>query len=92
LDELAVKPGDVLCSRYEVVCAIGSGGMGAVYKVWRRDLSRFEALKILKSITAENVRRLERESVALSRLEHDHIVKVYTGGVVDARTFHLSME
>jgi CheY-like chemotaxis protein len=59
---------------------IGAGGMADVYRAWdTRDL-RWVALKILRSVEGDDVLRLSREVVAVSRLSHPNIATIYDAG------------
>ncbi|MEO8680361.1 MAG: protein kinase [Vicinamibacterales bacterium] len=68
---------------YEVVGAIGAGGMGEVYKARDVRLGRIVALKVLVSsadIQPTAVRRLEEEARSASVLNHPNIVTIYGVG------------
>jgi serine/threonine protein kinase len=61
LDDLPAKPGglegDIAATRrYEPICPLGRGGMGEVWRVRDRTLSRTVALKVIRTdrIVAEN--------------------------------------
>lgn len=72
--------GRLLDNRYEILEAIGSGGMAVVYKARCHRLNRLVALKILKdelSQDAEFRRRFHAESQAVAMLSHPNIVGVY---------------
>lgn len=72
--------GRLLDNRYEVMTAIGTGGMAVVYKALDHRLNRQVALKILKddySGDAEFRRRFHAESQAVAMLNHPNIVSVY---------------
>ncbi len=72
--------GRLLDNRYEILEAIGSGGMAVVYKARCHRLNRLVALKILKdelSQDAEFRRRFHAESQAVAMLSHPNIVSVY---------------
>ena len=74
---------------YEVVSAIGSGGMGEVYRARDTKLHRDVALKILPEEFAadpERRARFEREARTLASLNHPHIAQIY--GVEDSGTTH----
>jgi eukaryotic-like serine/threonine-protein kinase len=74
---------------YEVVSAIGSGGMGEVYRARDTKLHRDVALKILPEEFAadpERGARFEREARTLASLNHAHITQIY--GVEDSGTTH----
>src|SRR5438093_9280467 len=65
---------------YEVVAAIGSGGMGEVYRARDTRLNRDVALKILPELFAadpDRLARFEREAQALAALNHPNIAAVY---------------
>jgi hypothetical protein len=72
--------------RYTVLDAIGSGGMGAVYRARDEKLERFVAIKILSPglVTGDETRRrFRKEALALARLSHPHIAAVYDVGEQD---------
>jgi eukaryotic-like serine/threonine-protein kinase len=58
--------------QYRIVERIGAGGMGVVYRAEQEHPRRIVALKVIKSGWAnpELLRRFERESQALGRLQH----------------------
>ncbi|MBX3352796.1 MAG: serine/threonine protein kinase [Phycisphaeraceae bacterium] len=61
---------------------IGRGGMGVVLEVIQRSTERRAALKILNPDLRDPrfIRRLEREAVALGRLDHPNIARLYAAG------------
>jgi eukaryotic-like serine/threonine-protein kinase len=65
---------------YEILAAIGAGGMGEVYRTRDTKLNREVALKILpETLTRDRdrVMRFEREAKALASLNHPHIAQIY---------------
>ena len=65
---------------YEVLSAIGAGGMGEVWRAHDRKLGRDVALKILPDGFAQDPDRLarfEREARVLASLNHPHIAAIY---------------
>jgi serine/threonine protein kinase len=65
---------------YEVLDAIGRGGMGVVLKAFDPALNRYVALKVLASELAHNAsarRRFAREAQAAAAVVHDHVVPIY---------------
>jgi len=72
---------------YDSEVAIGSGGMGEVFKAWDTQLDRWVALKYLKHDDPELVQRLLREARAQARVDHPGVCKVYEVGESDGRSF-----
>jgi len=68
---------------YEIVAALGAGGMGEVYKARDTRLGRTVAIKVLPEHLAadpELRQRLEREARAVSTLSHPNICALYDLG------------
>ncbi len=66
---------------YHITSAIGSGGMGDVYRATDTKLGRDVALKVLPAEMASRPERLERfrrEAKALAALDHPGIVTVHS--------------
>src|SRR5262245_60183592 len=79
---MRLSPGSRL-GPYEVVGAIGAGGMGEVYKAKDTRLDRTVAVKVLPahlSSSAESRQRFEREAKTISQLSHSHICALYDVG------------
>ena len=65
---------------YEVLNAIGAGGMGEVYRARDNRLNRDVAIKVLTDRfagDADRLRRLRREAQLLAALNHAHIATVH---------------
>ena len=65
---------------YEIVAAIGAGGMGEVYKATDTNLGRQVAIKVLPDAfaqDAERVARFQREATALASLNHPDIAIIH---------------
>jgi eukaryotic-like serine/threonine-protein kinase len=71
---------------YEIISAVGVGGMGEVYKARDTRLDRTVAVKVLPASLSENPafrQRFEREAKAISQLSHPHICTVHDVGNQD---------
>src|SRR5690349_18997228 len=78
-------------AHYRVVAAIGSGGMGQVYRATDTKLDRDVALKVLPHASPERLERFRREARAVAALNHPHVVTIYS--VEEAEGVHfLTME
>jgi Tol biopolymer transport system component len=68
---------------YEIVSAIGAGGMGEVYRAHDTRLRRDVAIKVLPASVAddpERLRRFEQEALATAALNHPNILIVFDIG------------
>ena len=76
---MPLKAGQHLGS-YEVVGALGAGGMGEVYRARDTKLDRDVAIKILPesfAVDADRVARFTREAKTLASLNHPNIAAIY---------------
>jgi eukaryotic-like serine/threonine-protein kinase len=76
----ALKPGDCLGS-FDVIGALGSGGMGEVYRALDVKLGREVAIKVLPRAFAADPQRLarfDRESRIVASLNHPHIAAIHS--------------
>src|SRR5579883_901574 len=90
---MKLAPGTRIDS-YEVVDAIGSGGMGDVYRARDTVLGREVALKILPrefTSDASRLSRFQQEARLASALNHPNIVTIYGVGT-DGDTSYIAME
>ena len=79
---------------YEVMCALGVGGMGEVYRAHDPRLGRDVAIKLLPAALRSDPARIERfarEARAVATLNHPHIVTIYSTEEVGGIRF-LTME
>jgi len=73
-----LSPGDRL-GPYQIVCIIGAGGMGEVYRARDARLKRDVALKVLyrSAASPEHLQLLSREARAAGSLNHPNIPAVF---------------
>src|SRR5271157_2544528 len=79
---MPLSPGDKL-GPYEILAAIGAGGMGEVYRARDSRLGREVAIKVLPSHLSQNPdlrARLEREAQTISGLQHPNICVLHDIG------------
>src|SRR5205085_9942532 len=65
---------------YEILSALGAGGMGEVYRARDTKLDRAVAIKILPEAFAadrERIARFEREAKTLASLNHPNIAHIH---------------
>ncbi len=75
---------------YEVLSAIGAGGMGEVYRARDTRLDRSVAIKVLPSdfsTDPDRRARFEREAKTIAGLNHPHICTLHDVGEHDGSTF-----
>src|SRR5882762_6096964 len=76
---MGLAPGSRL-GVYEIVDALGAGGMGEVYRARDTKLGRSVAVKVLPEAVAadpDRIARFEREAKSLAALNHPHIAQLY---------------
>jgi hypothetical protein len=76
---MTLSVGDRL-GRYEILGALGAGGMGEVYRARDTELDREVAIKVLLAAVAQDPERLarfEREAKVLASLSHQNIATLY---------------
>jgi serine/threonine protein kinase len=90
----ALKPGQMVAQRYEVIKLIGCGGMGVVYKVKVKESGKILALKTIRTndLTEQGLERFTQEAEAANALEHEGLIKVYEFGMIDHQQPYLVMD
>jgi serine/threonine protein kinase/Tol biopolymer transport system component len=86
---MPLSPGTKL-GPYEIVAAVGAGGMGEVYRARDTRLGREVALKVLPSSfssDAERLRRFEQEARAVAALNHSNILAIHDIGTHEGAPF-----
>lgn len=79
---------------YVILCELGRGGMGRVFKARHLRLNRIVALKMLhvaEFAVAEERERFLKEAQALATLQHPHVVQIFEAGE-DRDRLYLVME
>ncbi len=79
---------------YEIIAALGAGGMGEVYRARDPRLDRSVAIKILPAAVAadsDRLQRFEQEARSASALNHPNIITIYELGQ-DGATHYIAME
>ncbi len=79
---------------YEILAALGAGGMGEVYRARDTRLGRDVAIKVLPDDVAsspDRLARFEREATTVAGLNHPGIVTLHSIEEIDGRRF-LTME
>jgi eukaryotic-like serine/threonine-protein kinase len=82
LPRLTLTPGTRL-GPYEILSALGAGGMGEVYRARDPRLDRQVAIKLLPGELAADPHsreRLRREAMAVAALDHPYICKIFEIG------------
>ena len=90
---MSLAPG-VRLGPYEILSAIGAGGMGEVYRARETTLRRDVAVKVLPADLSGDVVRLARfesEARLASSLNHPNIVTIYSVGEAGG-THYIAME
>jgi hypothetical protein len=75
---------------YEILSALGAGGMGEVYRARDIRLDRIVAIKVLRdalSVDPQFRERFDREARTISQLDHPHICVLYDVGQQEATTY-----
>ncbi len=89
-----IMKGQKINDRYQIIKAVGEGGMANVYLAYDTILDRNVAVKILRGDLASDekfVRRFQREALSSSSLSHPNIVEVYDVGE-DNGSYYIVME
>ena len=76
-----LEAGTVVDGRYEILAAIGSGGLGTVYRARDVNDDATVALKMLNIVGDEAQRRFLREFNILCRIRHARIVRSHKWGL-----------
>jgi Tol biopolymer transport system component len=75
-----MDPHPAQIAHYQIVCKLGEGGMGQVYRARDPRLGRDVAIKVLPAALANDIQymtRFEREAQTLAALNHPNIAAIY---------------
>ena len=89
-----IMKGQKISDRYQIIKAIGEGGMANVYLAKDTILDRNVAIKVLRGDLATDEkfgRRFQREALSASSLSHPNIVEIYDVGEDDGN-YYIVME
>ena len=89
---MALSPGNKL-GPYEIIAAIGAGGMGEVYRAKNTRLGRDVAIKVLPEALvkdADRLRRFEQEARTIAALNHPNILGIHDIGTHEGALFLVS--
>jgi eukaryotic-like serine/threonine-protein kinase len=89
---MTLTPGKKL-GPYEIVAAIGAGGMGEVYRARDTRLQRDVAMKLLPTASSsdpERLARFEQEARAAAALNDPNILAVHDVGTHDGTSYLVS--
>src|SRR3569832_845966 len=83
--------GQTIQGRYRVESLLGTGGMGAVYRVWHLGIDKRMALKMLSTRMMKHpnvVARFEREAKAAASFGHPHVAAATDYGRTEDGRFY----
>jgi serine/threonine protein kinase len=86
--------GTLFAGRYEIIEALGAGGMGRVYRVEDKKVGQEIALKLIRPEVASNKRSLERfrqELKTARMISHRNVCRMFDLGE-DQGTYFITME
>ena len=78
---------------YEILSAIGAGGMGEVYRARDARLNRIVAIKVLPdqlAIDPDRLRRFDHEARVIAALSHPNILALYDVGTLGQTAYLVS--
>ena len=84
-----------LGEQYEVLQRIGTGGMGAVYKVRDKSIDAIVAIKVLQQSLVQDaaaLKRFQQEAESASHLNHPNLVSVFGHGTTDDGSPYIVMD
>lgn len=95
MEELHVRPGDVLAGKFRVERILGTGAMGLVVAAAHLQHRQLVAVKVMKPTVAgdpDAVARFLREGQAAASLRSEHVARVYEVGTLEHGAPFVAME
>lgn len=89
-----LERGSLLAGRYEVIEALGSGGMGQIYRVEDKKIKQEVALKLIRPEIAANKKMIERfrdELKTARMISHRNVCRMFDLGE-ERGTYFITME
>jgi len=89
-----LENGALLGRRYEIICILGEGGMGAVYKAKDLELKRVVALKVIRpelAVDPDIIERFKQELILARQVTHRNVIRIYDLGESEGFKF-ITME
>ncbi len=87
--------GQMPLGQYRIAKKLGEGGFGAVYLAEQLGVDRLAVIKVVHARLAANdifIKRFKHEALALAKLDHHHLVKLYNFGELRDGSLFLAME
>jgi eukaryotic-like serine/threonine-protein kinase len=84
--------GSILAERFEIISALGKGGMSTVYKGRHLLMDRIVAIKLLTASDVQSLKRFQLEAKLACNLSHHNIVTVFDFGVSSLGQPYLVMD
>src|SRR5262245_28917848 len=93
-DAVDFAVGSLVEGKFKILSVLGHGGAGTVYKVDQVLLKQQFALKTIDQETFSEVawRRFQKEAQAISKLDHNNIVKARDFGLINDKQPYLLMD
>lgn len=94
LEDEQLRPGD-LCDRYEIVRLIAVGDIGTVYEAahsFTRQRIALKCVRLRQPTAPDNLERMRREAISLSRIDHANLVTVHDADVTPDGLVWIAME
>jgi serine/threonine protein kinase len=94
-DKAELLVGKLVADKYRIVRRLGGGGMGTVYVAVQEPLGREVAFKVIRremQTDERSIERFQREALALSKVQHPHIVVLHDFGALPTGSLYFAME